>query len=153
MKVWVGEIEAHARAALNFLVTVELGSVISGDSLEAAGVFVDEPVGALVEFVLGTIRQLADQGVAGLAFHDGHDAILASGTHDGVDLPMPGLLAFIHDRRALVDMAFAGQAAPTVVTAIALAPLLGGATQVPIQASTATFIAPDVLIDRLVTDG
>jgi len=150
--VRVGEVETHAGLFLDPLVVMELGAVVSRDGLEAIGVLVDQPGGACGELVLAAIRQLADQGVAGLAFYQRHDAILAAGAHHRIDFPMADLATLLDARRPLADVPLASQAATTVVATVALAPLFAGAAQVFVQPPAATFVSPDVLVDGLVAD-
>ena len=92
--------------------------------------------------------------------------MLRSGSHDGVDLEVfPGAPGF-HDLRSFRNVPFAGQSTTAVVGAVALAPpaiscarykgavalapAFACLAQVPPQPATHRFIAPDVLIDRLV---
>src|SRR5574337_1149103 len=149
--VRVGEVEAHAGLCLDLFVVVELGAVVGGEGLEAPSMFANQPHSALGQFGLAAIRQFADQGVAGLAFDQGHDAVLAAGAHHGVDFPVSGFAAILDARRPFADVPLAGEAAAAVVATIALAPLLAGAAQVLVQPSATPFVAPDVLVDGLVT--
>src|SRR6185437_7249465 len=113
--VRIGEEEAHAGLLLDSLVIVELGAVVGGDGLEAAGMLTDQPHGQLI---LGSIGQLADQGVAGLALDQSHDAVLAAGADHGVDLPVSGFATIIDARRPLADVPLARQASAAVVATI-----------------------------------
>lgn len=54
---------------------------------------------------------------------------------------------------SLGDVTFAGKPSTTVVAAVALAPLLAGTAQFPVQHATLNPVAPDISIDRLVADG
>src|SRR5574337_857611 len=150
--VRVGEIEAHACLLFDAFVVMELGAVVGGDGLEAPSMFANQPHSAFGQFGLAAVSQFADQGVAGLAFDQGHDAILAAGAHHGVDFPVCGFAAILDARRPFADVPLAGEAAAAVVATIALAPLLAGAAQVLVQPSATPFVAPDVLVDGLVTD-
>src|SRR6185437_16613 len=150
--VRIGEEEAHAGLLLDSLVIVELGAVVGGDGLEAAGMLTDQPHGALGQLILGSIGQLADQGVAGLALDQSHDAVLAAGADHGVDLPVSGFATIIDARRPLADVPLARQASAAVVATIPFAPLFAGAAQELVQHSATAFVPPDVLVDRLVAD-
>jgi hypothetical protein len=86
-------------------------------------------------------------------FDQGHDAVprLVVALHR-VDLPVADDLARLHIRRALRDVALAGEASARVVGAVALAPPLARLAQVPPELAAGALLAPDVHVDGLVAD-
>ena len=61
--------------------------------------------------------------------------------------------AVLNRGRSLLDHALAGEPAAAVVGPVALAALLHGAAQVPVQLAALAQVAPDVAVDGLVADG
>jgi len=60
--------------------------------------------------------------------------------------------ALLGSERSFADVSFAGEPTAAVVSAVAFAPLLSSATQEGVERAAEDAIAPDVAVDRLVTD-
>jgi len=71
---------------------------------------------------------------------------------DGVDFPVADLGALLGSERSFADVSFAGEPTAAVVSTVAFAPPLSSATQEGVERAAEDPIAPDVAIDRLVTD-
>ena len=147
-----GEEEANAGGLLDVLIAVKFGAVVGGNRFDAVTEGMDERDHASVQGFFGSVLELADDEIAGLAFDQGHDAILGAVPHDGIDFPMADGASRLGDGWPFGDVALAGQAAPAVVGAVALASLLGGLSQVPVQIAAGRLVSPDVLIDGFVAD-
>lgn len=146
-----GEIEGDAGGFFNLVIGMELGAVVGGDGLESPGVLHNKSDGPLIQFFFGAGLELPDQHEACAALDQRNDTVQGA-SHDGVDLPVTAAGAFCRRLGALRDMALAGESAPAVVAAVALAPLLAGTAQFPVQHATLGPVAPDISIDRLVAD-
>lgn len=101
----------------------------------------------------GSGSQLADQDVAGFSFDDRDEAVVIPFADDGIDLPVTDFRAQVSGERSLADVTFAGEAAATVVGAVALAAFFPGPSQVGVERTAEDPIAPDMPIDSLVADG
>lgn len=148
----VGEIEARAALSFDVLIVVKFRSVVSGDGMDAGRMFANEPGRSGCHRFHGAVRQLADQGVAGLPLYQGDDAVLASRTHDGIDLPVANLTTVVDGCWPFTDVPLARDASTAIVAAVPLATLLGRATQVGVEPSATFLVFPDVFVDCLVTD-
>jgi len=65
---------------------------------------------------------------------------------------VPGLLSPLHRDRPLIDHALAGEPPAALVSPVALAALLHGAAQIPVQQPAMAQVTPDVAVDGLVAD-
>src|SRR5215207_9548755 len=113
---------------------------------------VDEARHPPAQRLLRAIPELADEHQPGLALDEGDDAVLRAGTHHGVGLPVADAAAGLDLGGSLRDQALAGESAAAVVSAVALAPPLPGASQVGVERPAPLLIPPDVAVDRLVAD-
>ena len=147
-----GEVEFGAQALLDCFVQVELGTVISGDRMNGMR-FVAEDVGSAAQGLAGSdAREFADADQAAHAFDYGDGGGLAAAVY-GIDLPIAGASALLDDGGAFTDHPLAGEAAAAVVTSVAFAPQLTGATQTAPKRATVFLVGPEVQIDRLVAHG
>ena len=146
------EVEGNIRALLDPFVIVELGPVVSRHGREGRGVAADETDDSSIQRGGRPIPQLPDQEQPTPALDEAHDAVLAAGSHHGIDLPMPGLLPRLDLRRPLGDMALPGQFSTAIVAAVTLSSPLAGAPQVGVEESSLPLILPDVPVDGLVAD-
>src|SRR6185503_13451862 len=147
------EVERDTGRALELCVVVELGTVVGGDGFEALRMPAHEAHRTLISVFLGTSSELANHDVAGLAVDDGDEAVLITLADDGIDLPVTDLGAKVGGERPLADVTFASEATTAVVGAVALTPSLASAAKTSVQRATEDSIAPDVAVDRLVTNG
>ena len=147
-----GDVEANAGGVFDILVPVEFGAVVGGNRFDAVTEGMDEWDHASVQGFFGSVLELADDEVAGLAFDQGHDAILGAMPHDVIDFPMADGASSLGDGWPFSDVALVGQAAPAIVGSVALSSLLGGLSQVPVQIAARRLVSPDVLIDGFVAD-
>ncbi len=102
---------------------------------------------------LGAGLELADLQIAGLALHQAHDAVAWSPGRARCRSPSGRAVLPLLELRAVAPRSCAcRRAGPGVVGPVALAPLLHGAAQVPVQLAALAHVAPDVAVDGLVAD-
>ena len=111
----------------------------------------DQLDGPSAHLLRGPRVELSDLHVAGLSFHEGYHAGLAVAEH-GIGLPVSDAGAVVGGGGSIFDGALSRQSSSTVVAAVALASLLGGSAQAPMEAASASLIHPDVSVDGFVTD-
>ena len=146
------EEEGNTGSVLDFLITVELGTVIRSDGFDVVTECVNDWDNALIQGIFGSVFELADDEVAGCALDQGEDAVLGAVAHDGIDLPVADGASGLDDRWSFGDVAFAGQAAAAVISAIALAALFGGTAKVAMQIAADSLVGPDMAIDGFMAD-
>ena len=86
--MWVRKVKLHSSGGLYFLIPVELRAIVCRDRLEDRSMLSDQTDYPLVQLCCRPVGQLSDQGVTGLALHQGHNAVLVAFAHDRVDFPM-----------------------------------------------------------------
>jgi len=146
------KVEGNAGLTLDLLVGVELSAVVGSDGLEPSGVLGNEPNGAFIQFFFGAGPELADQHVAGSSLDQGHNTVAGTGTDDGVDLPVTPPASASSRCGTFGDVTLSGEFPAAVIAAVALAPLLAGTAQFPVEHTAFGPIAPDIAIDGLMAD-
>ena len=71
--------------------------------------------------------------------------------HDRIDFPVPAIPASLDAGRAFGNVPFVSQAAAAIIGVVTLSALLRSLSQVPPEHSASGFVAPDVAVDRFVT--
>ena len=150
--MWGGEVEAHRGVLLQLRVAMEFGAVVGSDGLEPIRTAGNELGGAGIELGSGARVELTDHQVSALTLDHGDNAVLAAFAEHRVDLPMTKAASAFNTLRTFADVAFARQAAPTVVGAIAFTALLASLAQVSVQVAPCGLVGPDVQVDGLVAD-
>lgn len=98
--------------------------------------------------------ELGDEDEAGSTLDEREDAVLVGrGADDGVDFPVSDLAAVVRLGGSLGDMPFARESTARVVTAVSLAALLGGVTELGVEEPTTFLVGPYIEVDGLVADG
>jgi len=146
------EVEAGARGVLDVPVAVEFGSVVDGDGSDPRGGAAEERDGAPSGLSGVSGGELTDQEIAGLAIDQGEDGVLIGVADHGVAFEVAPTTAVLSSWGPFGDGPLAGEAAPAVVTAIALPTLLLGAAEEEIKGAPVTPISPDVPVDAFVAD-
>ena len=116
-----GEVDLERKALLEACVVVELGAVVEGDGLEVAAVTADGAGGGVRDLVHGAGLEFLDDGVAGFAFDLRAHAVMHVAAHHGVAFPMADVLAQFDLGRPVTDRPLAGEQAPGIMAAVALA--------------------------------
>ena len=147
------EVEGNAGGSLEQRVVVELGAVVGRDGFESLRMPAHETHRSVIGVFLRSGSELTDHDVAGFAVDDGDEAVLITLADDGIDLPVTDLGAQFGGERPFADVTFAGETTTAVVGAVAFASSLAGAAQVRVQRAAEDTIAPDVAVDRLMTNG
>ncbi len=142
------EVDGGAKLPFDFLVAVELGTVVRGDRVDRSRLPREELDEAGVRVLDGGARQGPNAHEAALALDDRYDAGLTL-TVDGVGLPVAAAAAAVHDRRPRANHALAGEPPAAVVATIALSPPLAGTPEVTPERAPILLIPPDVQIDDL----
>ena len=147
-----GEVKFDSGLLLNGFVAMELRAIVSSDRLDALSMTLDNLEQPGVELVDSSRLELAYEGVSGLSFNQGEDAIPAPLAEHGVDLPVSEGLPGFNVLWALRDVALSCQSAPAVIGTITLSALLEGTAKVGIKVTAGFPVGPDVQIDSFVTD-
>ena len=145
-----GKVELHPRQALDAFVAMELRAVVRRDrpDLEAA----DQHHQRGVDFRRRLVLQLADEHEAGLAIHQGQDAVPGSRAVDQVHLEMPLAQSPGGGCGAFAEAPLASQNAPAVCMPIPFPPPLPALAQVPVQVAPVPLVPPYIPVDGLVAD-
>jgi len=102
------EEERGVGSGFDLFVLMELGAVIRGDGTNRSRLLLDKLDGAFVQLTGGSGFEFADQGVFGFALDQGHDTVVVTPAHDGVDFPVPDPALVFGTRWSIGDVAFAG---------------------------------------------
>jgi hypothetical protein len=144
-----GEVDRGVEGLFDDLVAVKLDSVVEGNGSHGMRLSGEEFNQASVGVLDGGAGQRADADQAALALDGGGDAGFAAAV-DRVAFPVAEAAPHSDDGWAILEHAFARKATAAVVSAVALAPPLRGATQVGPKDATALFVLPDPEVDGLV---
>src|SRR3972149_3391665 len=148
-----GEVEARGRLVFNRRVVMELGPVVHGDGAHRTGFPANQLRGPARDGGGRALAELAEDQVAGLPFDQGQDTgPRLAGAEDGVAFPVPDLGAAFDDGRPLGDGALPGQPPAAIVAPVPLAALLAVPAQLLIQGAAFGTVAPDVGIERYMTN-
>ena len=104
-----------------------------------------------VQLCLGVVGEFRDQQAPGSALDERHDAVFRACTVDGVHLPVTDLSPAFGRCRAFGNVPLSSQPSALFMGAVALA-VLRSLPQVPPEITSCAFVAPDVLVDRLMAD-
>ena len=147
-----GEVDLEGKALLEAGVVVELGAIVESDGLEVAAVTADSAGGGVRDFVHGAGFELLDDGVAGFAFDQREDAVMHVAAHHGVAFPVANALAQFGLGRPITDWSLAGEHAPGIMAAVALATEFAEDAGVVPQVAAGPLVPANLPVDRLVTD-
>ena len=103
------EVAAQLGASLQQLVVVELSTVVESDGLEGAGLPFDDGLHRGGGLRLVARIELANDRVAGFAFHHRQQAVRGAMAHDGVGFPVADSTPCLDDRGSLGDVALSQQ--------------------------------------------
>jgi len=131
---------------------VEFGAIVEGERLELAAVVADGTRCRSRHLVGVTGSQLLDDRVPGLAFQQREHAMPQVAAHDRVAFPMSDVLAPFDFHRAVANRPLAGQDAPGIMAAVALAPEFAHDARVAPQVTARPFIPANAPVDGLVAD-
>jgi len=143
-----GEVDFGAESAFEVLVAVELDAVVGREGMDGMGLMGEQRGQARVGLLDGGPDERAEDGVAALALDSGGNAGLAPAV-DGVRFPVAESTALRDDFRPILDAAFAREPAAAILSAVAFAPALAGAAEVPPERAAGTLVAPNPEVDRL----
>src|SRR6266576_2959221 len=138
-----GEVHGERKPLLEDRVIVELGAIVKRERLELAAMATDSACRRARHFIFTTRAQLFDDRVTGFALDQGEHAMAHITAHDGIAFPVADLFAPLHCQRSLGDRALAGQYAPRIDAAVALAPKLAHDPSMAPQITAAALVPAD----------
>ena len=148
-----GEVNISGEARRDELVVCKLLAIVKGDCQTACLVRTQHLDDGCTDWLSFPVGQATRQSKTRHALHQRHQHARVAPPDDGIALPVAQALAAVHHARALLDThAVLEHPSALMPTAVALAPGFLAA-QVACQVATARFVAQDVLVDRLRTDG
>ncbi len=131
---------------------MEFGAVIEGERLEPATVAADR-AGRGARYLLGVARgKLLDDGVSGFPLDQREHAMAQVAAHHRIALPVADAPACFDLCGTIANGPLAGQHAPGIVAAVALAPEFAHDPGMAPQVTTGSFIPANAPVDRLVAD-
>jgi len=129
---------------------MELGPVVESDGSEGSWVPADDRPQRSRGFSLVPGVELANCGVARLAFDHGQQAVGGAVAHDGVSFPMAELFARLDDGWSLGDVSLAEQNAACRPASVTLSTDLGHDAGVAVERAATSLVATDAPINGLV---
>src|SRR5437660_6798733 len=147
-----GEVDLQREALFEQCVVVKFGAVVERERLELAAVTANGARRRLRYRVLVARGQLLDDRVAGLAFYQREHAMTQVTAHHRVTFPMPDVLSPLNFSRPLTNGSLAGQPAPRIMSAVALAAELAHDPRMAPQVATRLLVPADAPVDRFVAD-
>ena len=145
--VRVCEIKSCFALCFNVFVLMKFSPVISGNGFKRMRKTIDEFHGSFIQRCGGSIVEFTDEGKAGFAFHQCHNAIGSFLPHDGIDLPMALITTGFDGVWSLGDMPFIRKPATAVVGAVAFTALFLCATQVFPQIAAIFQVPPYIKVN------
>ena len=131
---------------------MELRAIVGSDCLKVLSMTLDNLQQSGVELIDGSRFELSYDGVPGLSFNQGDDAVPAPLAEYGIDLPVSEGLPVFSTLWALGDVALSGQAASAVIGTVTFSALLEGTAKAGIKIPAGFLVVPDVKVDGFVAD-